>query len=207
MSLVRDMVTPVPDLKMLANFAPQRFGGKPSARRYRHDSSDLWVDVVKCDGSPEGPLDSYATVGMSGFNNDFEIDGLPLRVELTIAVRADWTLAANALAGAAFNVATGEYVCKPGIIYPNLLDGYDREVTTPHGLIWWPFAWDAEWDSVVEDGVHIEWLTVIPVTPDEAQYFADHDAEALIDIFEKQQPDLYDLSRESVALTETSPAE
>jgi len=197
----------VVELKVLARIAAERFGGKPSATRYRHDASDLWIDIVKCEGSLQGALDSYSTVGMSTFDNETTgADGLPLRVELTAAAQPGWPLVANGLASAAFNVGTGEYICKPGIVYPDLFTGYEREVTTPHGLIWWPFVWDADWQPIIEDGIHIEWLTVIPVTADEAEFFADHGADALIDLFEQQTPDLYDLSRQSVSLSDTPTA-
>ncbi|MBF4576521.1 suppressor of fused domain protein [Frondihabitans sp. VKM Ac-2883] len=80
---------------------------------------------------------------------------------------------------------------------PARIRGYGQDVTTPHALIWYPFGWAGDFEPLVDDETHIEWLMAIPITDAEFTFFEANDADALIDVFEANDIDLYDLGRAS----------
>ncbi|PVE78958.1 GH-E family nuclease [Microbacterium testaceum] len=134
---------------------------------------------------PEAGLCTYATIGLSQFDNGLTSEsGNRIGIELLVTGREENTFLASGLANAALNIASGGYQAKPGIVFPGIFDGYGPDIATPHGLLWYPFAWDTHFDGLSRDGVDVEWLL-------------DAGVEKLIDTFESDAVDIYDTGRSS----------
>ena len=185
------------DLRTIATTAAGIFGGTPKVITYYDDDETNSVEILSCTPSPGPGLTSYSTIGMSLFDNEMTYDGKPARVELVGAAADAWTVFAEGLSSCAFTLAHDEYQIKPGIVFPGVFAGYGHDVTTPHALIWFPFVWSGDFEPMADDDVHIEWLTAIPITDGEYAFFEANDADSLIDIFERESVDIYDLGRAS----------
>jgi hypothetical protein len=71
-------------------------------------------------------------------------------------------------------------------------------VTTPHGFIVAPVCWQRAFAPYEDAEVHTTWMQVVPITDEEAAFAEDRTGDALEDLFERSQPDLFDLGRASL---------
>lgn len=185
------------DLRTIARTAAGIFGGTPRVVKFSDESEAHSVEILSCTPSPRPGLISYSTIGMSAFDNDTVIGPRQLRVEV-VGIAADSTTAfSGGLSACAFNLAHDRFQIQPKRVFPRVFEGYGQDVTTPHALIWYPFGWAGDFEPLVGDETHIEWLMAIPITDAEFTFFEANDADALIDVFEANDIDLYDLGRAS----------
>ena len=186
-------------------YESERIGRFSRVIEHLNDDETIRIPVAEADASPDPGLTSYATIGLSRFDNDLRADsGRPLRVELLATARSELSFVAGGLANCALNVASGDYWAQPGLVFPDVFSGYDDAVTTPHGLLWYPFQWDATFEGLTLDGLDIEWLLVLPITAAEMAFIDQRGAgpngqgaNALIDAFEASSTDVWDLHRAS----------
>lgn len=189
----------------LLTYTTSHIGALDRVRSWLSEDELTAVPVGRATGIPSAGLTTFATLGLSSFDNALETEaGRPLRVELIVTVRDEFTFLEQGLGNCALNVATGEYRAQPGAIYPGAFDGYNARVTTPHGLLWYPFAWGGPFPTLEWAGTDVEWLAVVPVTSEELSFVASGGAdqassrvEELIDEFDSHDVDLWDCSRHS----------
>lgn len=187
--------------KRVAAYAAERFGGHSQVIRYYSDDRRMQVDILSKQNSPQPNLVSYATIGMSGFDNGMALGDLPLRVEVVGIANTDWPMIANGLASCAFAVETGEFRCRPRETLTDVFAELDEGITTPHALFWFPFAWDTSFEGIADDDVTVKWLQVIPISDAELSFVTNGGeaaADELIDRFESLSTDIWDLGRRSV---------
>lgn len=191
--------------KAVLVYEQKRLGRFSQVVANKSADESITIPVALASGSPEAGLSTYATIGLSQFDNGLTSEsGNRIGIELIVTGREENTFLASGLADAALNIASGEYQAKPGIVFPGIFDGYGPNITTPHGLLWYPFAWDIGFDGLSRDGIDVEWLLVIPVSNDEVSFIAANGpgfkgagVEKLIDTFESDAVDIYDTGRSS----------
>jgi len=191
--------------KAVLVYEQERLGRFSQVVTHKSADESITIPVALASGSPEAGLSTYATIGLSQFDNGLTSEsGNRIGIELLVTGREENTFLASGLANAALNIASGEYQAKPGIVFPSIFDGYGSNITTPHGLLWYPFAWDTGFDGLSRDGIDVEWLLVIPVSDDEVSFIAANGpgfkgagVEQLIDTFERNSVDIYDTGRSS----------
>lgn len=189
-------------------YAQERIGVPSRTYAHYNDDESIRIHVAEVDASPGAGLTSYFTVGLAGYGTEWTAKaGHPLRFEFTMAAQTELGFVAAGLASCALNLATGEFGISTGIAYPNVFKSDEVFVTTPHAFFWWPFVWGEKFDGLTLGGVDVEWLTVVPITDQEMEFIrrigpgvGGAGAEALIDAFETQETDIYDLTRGSVVL-------
>lgn len=178
------------------------FGGaKPIADRYGDDHEDpYWVDVMRTADSPQPGVTSYATLGMSRFDNgglETE-DGTPLRVELLGACQSEFTQLAPALNSCALNVAKSGYQVQPGVVHPNVLAIHANDIRLRHLLLVTPFLWGAEPSTRIFDDLVVEWLLAVPISDSEVEFARRYDSDRLQQVFATHQIDMFDINRPPV---------
>jgi antitoxin YqcF len=188
------------DLRRVAKHELALLGGEPQVTRYRHDGRhDLWVDVLVCADRPQASITSYATIGISRFDNGATTrDGHDLRVELLGAAPSGFVGFANALVTVGFNLADGACVLRPGTLQPDALGMYDSHINVPHLLLVPPFAWDEPVGGLYDGDAYVTWLQAVPVTDSELAYAQNGGSNALRGRLESSSIDVLDLTRSSV---------
>ena len=184
------------DLAAVADRLASAFGdtGPSTLGRFEDHGGGRAVDVATWVDRPGPGLTSYATVGMSAFDNRMALASGSLRVELVAAVQHRWALMTDVLCALAFAVGRGETFVRPGSVFtqvPHLRSA----TTTPNVLFWDPFLWNLP--SLPLGATTVAWLIVVPISDAEAKLAGEHGAEALIDEFERLSPDIHDLGRPS----------
>src|SRR4051794_6017248 len=184
------------DPKNLAHRIRDLFGGVPQVFLYWNTAHDKSVPVLSSEGRPEEGLTSWATVGMSEFDNQLMLeDGRPIRVELLAVCQSEFSAMGRVLSGCAFNVADGDFVASPGVIFPNAIRVNDDSVRMKHAMLVSPFLWDGQPLPIEESDRVTTFLQVVPVDDDEFAYARANGVEALEDRFTSAQIDVYDLNR------------
>ena len=191
--------------KAILLYEEERIGRFSQVFVHKNRAESLTIPIAVAPASPDRGLSTYATVGLSQHDNGLvTADGTPLRVELLTVGRTEYDLLGRGLANSAFNIASGECRAKPGLVLPGVFEGYGTGLTTPHALLWYPFPWGGRFDGFTRDGVSIQWLLVVAITQQELEFVAAHGpgfhgagVEKLVDAFENNETDVYDMSRAS----------
>ncbi|GDY33845.1 suppressor of fused domain protein [Gandjariella thermophila] len=122
----------------------------------------------------------------------------PVRVELVGACANNVDFFPNALSTAAFYVINDHLFCQPGTIFPRVIEMYDPDITMKHLMFVSPFIWgDAPHTLELPDKT-VAWLLAVPIAEQERRYAETHGAEALEDLFEQAQIDIFDIDRDPV---------
>jgi len=72
---------------------------------------------------------------------------------------------------------------------------YDQSLTMKHLMFVTPFLWDEELSAIEYESKTVAWLLAIPISETERVYAEEKGYEALEDLFEKKQIDIFDLDR------------
>lgn len=167
-----------------------------SVRKFSSADDSSHVGVFAVVDHPERGVTSWGTVGMSFFDNGVSTrDDRALTVELVAAAGSSWTIVGDGLARCALLVADGQS-CTPNSVFRDAFKSASDPVTTPHAVFIAPFLW-SRFTAIELDDLVVTWLQAVPVTEAEAAYALERGVDALTTVWEREQPDLYDLSRAS----------
>jgi len=188
------------ELSQIARHALTAFGVAHDAepKIWASDGDDQLppLNLVECVNVPQRGVTSYATVGMSRFDNAARANGKDLRVELVAAAGSNWEVIKSGLVGSALNVASGEHQIWPDTIFPNVMSGFDQTVSVPHALFVTPFLWSDIQDLESDDQI-ITWLMMVPISERELLFAEERGVDALNARLVEAQPDVFDLMRPS----------
>ncbi len=184
--------------KQIAKMVAGIFNGKNSVHRYRDRDEQNHIDILSSLNSPEEGITSYSTIGLSSYPLIKDDKEYPTRVEFVGTASNDFSLFANALATAAFNISVSRFFCYPGAIFTDVLSVHKVSKTMCSFLLTPPFLWEGSLETIVIDGLSIAWLMAIPISISEERYAAEYGSDALEDILEEKEIDIFDLNRPSV---------
>lgn len=188
-------------VKQIYGEIKQLFGGGSAVVDRYGDSDDdpLWVDVMRTADAPQPGVTSYATLGMSRFDNGgLECDGKPLRVELLAACQSEYSAMADGLVSCALNVAKSGYQVTPGVVHPNVLDFHTPTVVLKHLLLVTPYLWDDAPEEHHFEDITVVWLMAVPISDSEMEVARQHGTEHLQRLLEEHQVDVFDINRPPV---------
>ncbi len=171
-------------------------GARPEVRRYHDDSRESSVGLASLVDHPVPQVTTFATIGLS----DHPLPGSvkpPLGVELMGVCTSKVAKFANVIATAAFFVINNRWRCEPGSVFPNVVTRY---LDTPfkHLMFVPPFYWDDLQSRVVEHKT-VAWLLAVPISDTEFKFVDKNGSEALEDLLERNESEIFDLNRPSVA--------
>ncbi|OZD55568.1 hypothetical protein CH252_06855 [Rhodococcus sp. 06-1477-1B] len=175
-----------------------RPGLEPFIGKYQTAESGHSVGGFAVADCPDGGLTSWSTVGASFIDTEYRTAaGKPVTSEFVGCAGSDWERFGGGLAFCAFYVADGG-PSRYGTVIRGAFQHAGADVTTQHGFIVPPFCWENEFPAYEDEDVYTTWLQVVPITDEEAAFAEARDGDALEDLFEQRQPDLFDLGRASL---------
>lgn len=191
-----DATTPTPTDKAVARMAAEAFGGTPSVHRYHDEDESNAVDLLSCRDTPVPGYATYSTLGLWRSQN--ELDGRQVSVELAGVCDSAVTLFPNTLSTSAFYVMKDEWLCAPGVVFPDMLTEYDLSPNLRH-LLWMPpFAWPDLSAATVAPAVAVHWLVGIPISEAERRFLHTHGLDDFERLLEQSDAPYYDLNRPSL---------
>jgi hypothetical protein len=185
------------DNRSIYRLTAEAFGGEPKVFAYHDDGGGLRVDVVSCADQPTRGVTSYGTIGTSDFPLVRNGAEFPTRVELVGAGPSDCAWLPQALSTAAFFIMREKWFRCPGAVYETMFSMYDDTLEMKHFAFHNPFLWERLRTTQLVTKT-VSWLLAVPISERESLYCREHGWEALSDLFEQAQIDIFDLGRASV---------
>jgi antitoxin YqcF len=182
----------------IARHALYAFGGAPSVHAYYHDTEKLSVDLLRCVDRPCRGITSYSTIGLSDHPMLKDGAAFPTRLEIAGACATSADSFANVLASAAFCVMRTGMLCYPGRALPGYVREYFPSTTVPHLYFTAPFLWEDRLKTLNCGSKSVSWLLVVPISDAEREHLEKHGDDALEELFQMHEIDIFDLSRASV---------
>lgn len=183
------------DNKRIAQKEKEAIGGNPKVFRYWDEGERKYIDILDSANRPEKGVLTCATIGLSEYDTDFTSDGKDLRIELVGACDVKETVFPNLIATIAFEIMEKEE-CGYGDIIENVIDEYIEDTEMKHIYLTSPYLWD-DLEPIEFDNEIVTWLLAVPVSERERVYAAQNGADALADLFEQKNIDIYNLHRKS----------
>lgn len=181
--------------KMLA-YAEEVFGEASSIDEFWDEQEENSIDVMSVEDAPDEGIGTYITLGLSDVPTGLVVDDLPVGVELVMAGDAGRAEIPNILVTCALNVLKDNFEIMPGVIFADVCGMYLGDSPMKHILFVQPFLWDIETQDL--DEKKVAWLQAVPISDAEMKFADEKGTEALEDLFEEKQIDVYDLDRPSV---------
>jgi len=185
--------------RQLAAIVAKAFGyARPQVRRYFDDGETNRIDIAQAADSPWPGVTSHGTLGLSDYPLIDEGYEFPARCELVGACSTSYKLFPNIMATCAFNIMKQKWFVYPGRIFPDIVSVYYPASPMKHVMFHEPFPWDDALTATELPGKTVAWLLVMPVSEAEMQYANAAGADALGDVFKREQIDFFNLERPSV---------
>jgi hypothetical protein len=184
--------------KSIAKHIIDVVGGVAQISRYYDKKEIAFIDIVAIKDTPEEGVMFYSTLGVSDHSIGLLSDNLPLRVELIFTIDEKQELVENMLASSAFCIINSNYKCYPGAIFKDIITSYINNIDMKHVMFVQPFLWENDFREYKTDDRIIEWLLAVPISEREYLYAEEQGSEALEELFEKHQIDIFDLTRKSI---------
>ena len=183
--------------KLLAKTLSILFGTKPQVSRYWDESNQYYVDILLCENSPQKNISSYGTIGVSDHPLLNEGKDTGFRVELVAAGGAQFSEMANILSTVAFCVIKDHWLCASGALFPDVIKMYRKDSQMKHIMLTTPFLW-ANLKTIDLIDKKVAWLLLVPISEKEYQFAEQNGSNALEDIFNEKQFDIFNLERASI---------
>lgn len=183
--------------KIIARTILGIFGGKPNVSRYWDDNYDSNIDILAALDRPFDSITSYSTIGLSDYSIGYSVEEKPLRVEIVGASASTFEFFPNILSTCAFNIINNQLPVSPGEIFSDVVKMYYPKSDMEHILFSSPFLWE-ELETIDFPEKKVTWLLAVPISTKEYLYADKEGTEALEDLFEQKNIDIFDLNRNSI---------
>ena len=183
--------------KIIARTALESFGGKPSVSKYWDENKVSSVDILSTIDRPYEGVTSYSTIGLSDYSIGYSVDEKPLRIEIVGASATLFEFFPNIVSTCAFNIINTKLPIAHGEIFKGVVRMYYPNSEMEHVLFTSPFLWE-KLNSIDFLDKKVTWLLAVPISKKELLFAEEEGTEALVDLFEKKDIDIFDIRRNSV---------
>jgi antitoxin YqcF len=175
------------------------FNGTPKVTEYIDNEENSTISILEFANHPVSEVVSYSTLGLSDHMQTADKSNKPVGVEVVAVCRSDYTVFPSIMSTIAFYLINSRYPIYPGTIYEGVISLY-AEIKTQmkHILFVYPTAWKTKFKTLDLDEVKVTWMMAIPISDAENQYAKENGFNALGNLLEKNEIDVYDLCRKSV---------
>jgi antitoxin YqcF len=180
--------------RQLGRHIRAQLGAKTKVVRYGDDDGRQDVFLVSALDVPCAGVTTFGTVGLSNRSQQFH--DKEVFVEVLGACASATSRFDNLIASCAFASLKGGTSVVYGGIIENILDQYQLSARLRHVTFVAPFLW-AGFEPFDVQGKQIHWLAAVPISDAELKYLREEGIDALEDLFEKNQINLYDIDRRS----------
>ena len=184
--------------KRIARHINDVVGGVPEFSRYDDKNNTSAIHIMTIQDVPEYGINMYSTVGTSAYSIGLKTDGVPLRAELMFAIDKTQEMIPDILATCAFCIINSHYECYPGIIFYDVISAYIGDSDMKHVMFVAPFLWEGKYHGMILEDKRVEWLLAVPISEAEGEYAEKYGSDALEELFEKNDIDIFDMYRKSV---------
>lgn len=183
--------------KIVARTALEAFGGKPSVTKYWDDNNVNNVDILATIDRPYEGVTSYSSIGLSDYTIGYSVDEKDLRVEIVGACDKTFDFFPNIISSCAFNLINTKLSIYYGEIFKGVVKMYYPNSEMEHILFTSPFLWK-RLKNIDFSNKKVTWLLAVPISTKEFLYAEQEGIEALEDLLEQNEIDIFDIERKSI---------
>lgn len=185
------------NLKTVAKHMRAIVGGTPKIHRYWDDNHHSSIDIFESRNRPNNNINTYSTIGLSGYSINKILDDFLLRVEFIGSCNEEYDQFANILATCAFNIINSKFTISRGEIYRNVIAMYYPGFTMKHIAFIHPAFQDTPINLTI-DNQFITWLQALPISPLEEEFIINNGIEEFERLLEREEVDIFNLKRSSI---------
>ncbi|MDX3989105.1 MAG: suppressor of fused domain protein [Achromobacter sp.] len=189
------MTTPTPFERDLGRTIREKFGATTKVVLFADDERENEVFIVIGENFPQNGVTSYASVGLS--KNRQRVGENDLRVEIVAACATATPRIDNLLASCVLDTAKNGSAIVYGSCIKNIVVQYQISDTLRHVTFVAPFLWQGL-DKLLVDGEDVYCLMMLPISDAEMRYLEGRGIDALENLFNQHQIDIYDINRPSI---------
>lgn len=174
------------------------YGGKPKFYKYFDEQEKSTVDVLCIENVPKEGVNFYSTIGTFEYPSGSTFEGLPYRVELVGVCDARENTFKNILSTCSFCIINSNYKICAGEIFHDIIEMYHPTIDMKHIMFVPPFIWEEELDVLRFGDKCVDFLLAVPISENECIYAEENGTDALEDLFEEKQLNIFNLQRKSI---------
>lgn len=185
----------------IAQFLAHAIGFEPHVYPYYDDNKENQLDILSLVDPIDEKVGIFSTIGLSDYPNHIELnDGQKknVPVELIMTGYKDHDKVANILSTCGFYIMKDKYQCLPGSVFMRMISFYYPDSPMKHIYFTEPYLWQDKLEQFHLDSKQIAFLLCIPISEAELQFKLKSGEEALEQLLQDNEIDIYDLNRESV---------
>lgn len=167
-------------------------GINPKVIRYGDDTGEKSIFIMECPDPIDSNINFYSTIGLS----DIEVNNK--RYEILFTGYASETEIGNILSSCAFFIMKDGWGIKPGAVFETLVEMYKENLDMKHVLFTSPYLWEDKLEDFEVENDKINFLLGIPISDAELKFKAKEGLEALENLFEEEEINIFDINRKSV---------
>jgi hypothetical protein len=184
--------------KLIFQHLNNAIGFKPKVVACHDKENKSTIKMYIGEDRPDFGISTYSTIGLSehsiGLKNNVEEE---IRVEIIGICNSDIVEFPNIIASCAFNIINDQFTCKPGMVYPNIINEYYGDLEMEHIFFTTPYLWE-DLTRLRIDANFVTWLMAVPISSAEFEFLQANGSNALEDLFEKSNMDVFNIHRKSV---------
>jgi hypothetical protein len=144
----------------------------------------------------------YSSIGISDHPNLIEMkrgEKDNISIELLITGYKDFDKVPNILSTCGFYIIKDKWTCQPYDVFKNIVELHYPQKEVKHIMFLPPFLWEDKLASLELVNKTVHFLLCVPITEAELAFKIQNGTAALEELFEKQEINIFDLDRKSVA--------
>lgn len=167
-------------------------GTQPKVELYGDETGDFSIRILSCPDPVDEKVLFYSTLGLS------ELASENNHTEILAASYVQFKDFSNVLSSIAFFILKNKWKSVEGAVFQNLIEMYYPNIEMKHIYFTSPFLWEDKLEEFSINEVNINFLLAIPISNNELEYLTQYGKDALEDLFEQKNIDIFDIERESV---------
>lgn len=184
--------------KQIFQYLHKIIGFAPKVCSFYDDNETSEIDIYIGIDRPDFGITTYSTIGLSDYPIGMVTQaGKQIRVEFIAICNSKDVGFPSAIANCAFNIMNDKYSCSPGTVYSDILSAYFDNIDMKHILFTTPYPWE-NLHGIENDDKEIMWLLAVPISDNEFLYLKENGSDALEELLEKNNIDIFDINRKSV---------
>lgn len=167
-------------------------GVDPRVHSYGDQSGNYKIRILTCPDPIDKEVLFLSTIGLS------ELASENNHTEILAASYIQFEEISNILSSIAFFILKDKWKSYEGFVFETLVEMYYPNIEMKHIYFTSPFLWEDKLEGFSINGININFLLAIPISDNELEYLTKYGKDALEDLFEKKNIDIFDINRKSV---------
>ncbi|KFF26516.1 suppressor of fused domain protein [Chryseobacterium vrystaatense] len=167
-------------------------GIEPKVIKYGDDTGENAIFIMECPDPTDNDVIFYSTIGLS----DYSVGDR--KYELMIAGYSADNKTGNILSTSAFFCIKDNWKVSHGTVFETLVEMYYKDSEMKHIFFTSPYLWEDKLEDFEVQNENIFFLLGIAISDAELEFQKKNGSEALEDLFEEKEIDIFDVNRKSI---------